>query len=48
MGKVDHISLICHSIGGIVARAALTFLKGLKDKFYFMLTLGSPHLGIIM
>lgn len=47
IGHVDQISFICHSIGGVVARAALTFLGRLRSKFNFLITLGTPHLGIV-
>jgi triacylglycerol esterase/lipase EstA (alpha/beta hydrolase family) len=41
------ISFVCHSMGGLIARASLAQLTHLQHKFYFLLTLGSPHLGLI-
>ena len=39
------ISFIGHSIGGVIIRAALPSLEEFKDKFWFYLSLSSPHLG---
>ena len=41
------ISFIGHSIGGVIIRAALPNLEEFKDKFWFYLSLSSPHLGYV-
>ena len=46
MGKdIQKISFIGHSLGGIVIRASLPFLKNLKSKMTTYISLSSPHLG---
>jgi len=32
-------------MGGVIIRSALKYLNDYKDKFYFFMTLSSPHLG---
>jgi len=39
------ISFIGHSMGGLIIRAALPYLQSLSDKFSFLITLSTPHLG---
>ncbi len=39
------ISFIGHSIGGVIIRSALPYLKEYKEKFYLYISLSSPHLG---
>ena len=41
------ISFIQHSIGGVIIKAALPNLEEFKDKFWFYLSLSSPHLGYV-
>ncbi len=41
------ISFIGHSIGGLIIRAALPYLKDFSDKFWLYMSLSSPHLGYI-
>ena len=43
----NKISFIGHSIGGVIIRAALPNLEEFKDKFWFYLSLSSPHLGYV-
>mmetsp|Transcript_5734 Transcript_5734/g.4927 ORF Transcript_5734/g.4927 Transcript_5734/m.4927 type:complete len:212 (-) Transcript_5734:30-665(-) len=44
---IGKISFICHSMGGIVARAACPYLEEYHDKFYGYLSMATPHLGIM-
>ena len=39
------ISLIGHSLGGLIIRASLPYLKKYKKKFQTLITFGTPHLG---
>lgn len=39
------LSLVCHSMGGLVARHALQTASGLADQTRILLTLGTPFLG---
>lgn len=39
------ISLIGHSLGGLIVRSSLVYLKKYKEKFETVITLNSPHLG---
>lgn len=48
MEGVDEISFICHSIGGVVARSALSNLSALANKMKFFISLGSPHVGLFV
>ncbi len=41
------ISFIGHSIGGLIIRAALPYLKDYAEKFCLYMSLSSPHLGYI-
>ena len=44
---VGWISMIGHSMGGLIIRAALKYLKAYKSFFNILVTLGTPHLGYI-
>ena len=39
------ISFICHSLGGLIARAALVYLERYKFNMNLFVSLSSPHLG---
>ena len=39
------ISFIGHSIGGVIIRSALPYLKEFKEKLHLYISLSSPHLG---
>ena len=41
------LSFIAFSLGGVITRAALSYLWKLKHKFMTFITLGSPHLGYV-
>ena len=41
------INMVGHSMGGIIARAALMYLEEVFDKFGFYFSLSSPHLGYL-
>ena len=43
--SLGRISFICHSLGGIIARAALPHLVEYKDKMFTFISLAVPHLG---
>lgn len=43
--SLGRISFICHSLGGLIARAALPHLNEFSDKMFSFITLASPHLG---
>ncbi|OMJ87350.1 hypothetical protein SteCoe_10945 [Stentor coeruleus] len=45
--KLNTISFIGYSLGGIIIRAALPLLDEFYDKFGFFITLSSPHLGTL-
>lgn len=47
--NVDRISFVCHSLGGIVARIAITssLFESYKEKFFELVTFGTPHLSLI-
>lgn len=45
--KEFQISFICHSLGGIIARACLKYLQLHKEKFNQFVSLCSPHLGYL-
>ena len=42
---LGRISFIAHSLGGLIARAALPYLEEHADKMYNFFTLSTPHLG---
>lgn len=39
------MNFVGHSMGGIIARAALKYLKGYENQLGFFCSLSSPHLG---
>jgi hypothetical protein len=39
---IKKISFISHSLGGVIVRAALPYLKSYNDKFFTFLSIGSP------
>jgi triacylglycerol esterase/lipase EstA (alpha/beta hydrolase family) len=41
------INLVGHSMGGIIARAALKHLGSFQNQFGFYCSLGTPHLGYL-
>lgn len=43
--RIGRISFIGHSLGGLVIRAALPFLRNYKSKMVTFISLSSPHLG---
>ncbi|CAI2381830.1 unnamed protein product [Moneuplotes crassus] len=47
MDEIGQISFLCHSLGGIVSRAAIPELVEYNNFFYSFVTFGSPHLGIM-
>lgn len=38
---------MCHSLGGIIARACLKYLQSHKSRFNNFVTICSPHLGYL-
>ena len=46
-GREVEISFICHSLGGIIARASLKYLQLHRGRFNQFVTIGSPHLGYL-
>lgn len=45
--KLNKVSFIGHSLGGLIIRAALPYLAEFSDKFFTYISLSSPHLGYI-
>lgn len=43
--SLGKISIIAHSLGGLISRAALPYLEEHRSKMYNFITLSSPHLG---
>ena len=43
--KLGRISFVAHSLGGLITRASLKYLKGYKDKIHGFVSLAVPHLG---
>lgn len=43
--SLERLSFVCHSLGGVIARAALIHLVELWPKLYTFISLSSPHLG---
>ena len=41
------ISMIGHSLGGLVIRTAIKHLKRYKERFHTLITLGTPHWGYV-
>lgn len=46
-GKLNRISFIGHSMGGLILRACFPHLDDMKEKFHTFLTLSTPHLGFL-
>jgi triacylglycerol esterase/lipase EstA (alpha/beta hydrolase family) len=44
---ISKISLIGHSLGGLIIRAALPHLAEYSSKFHLFCSMGSPHLGYL-
>lgn len=44
---ISSISMIGHSLGGLVIRAALRYLKVYRLLMNTLITLGTPHLGYL-
>lgn len=40
------ISFLCHSLGGLIARAAMPHLVKLQENMFSFITFSSPHLGV--
>ena len=45
--SLGRISFVCHSLGGLIARAAIMYLSEYADLFYSFVSLGVPHLGYL-
>lgn len=47
--KLGRVSFVCHSLGGLIVRSALTQpqMIELQAHFYTFFSLGCPHLGYI-
>lgn len=45
--KLGRITFVCHSLGGLICRAALPHLSMLKDKMHGFFSIAVPHLGTI-
>ena len=43
---MTRLSFVCHSLGGLIIRAALPLLEDLSDRMETLATLMTPHLGI--
>ena len=43
---INKLSFIGFSLGGILCRSCLKYLKKFEKRFFFLLTLSSPHLGL--
>lgn len=41
-----HINIIGFSLGGLIARAMLPWIKAHKEKLNLLVTIASPHLGL--
>lgn len=41
--KLDKISMIGYSMGGLVIRAALRYLKKYENRLHTLITLATPH-----
>ncbi|CAG9314816.1 unnamed protein product [Blepharisma stoltei] len=41
------VSFLAHSLGGLIVRAALPHLAFLKNNMYCLITLSTPHLGLV-
>jgi alpha-beta hydrolase superfamily lysophospholipase len=47
LNKPFKLSFIGHSMGGIIIRSALKYLRSLEDHFHAYISLCSPHLGYL-
>lgn len=47
MAKFVRVSFIGHSLGGLIIRAALPYLKEYQDCFFTYMSLSTPHLGLV-
>ena len=45
--NIGKVSFIGHSLGGVISRAALPYLKEYKGKMFTYVSLSSPHLGTV-
>ena len=45
VSSLGRISMIGHSLGGLIIRSALPGLSKFKDKMFTFMSLSSPHLG---
>ena len=45
IGSVKRVSFISHSLGGIIIRGAIEYLKEYKNLFGTYISLATPHLG---
>ena len=45
--NLKRLSFIGHSLGGVIIRAALPFLKEYQGIMYSFMTFSSPHLGCL-
>lgn len=45
--KEFELNFICHSLGGIIARACLKYLQSHKDRLNSFVSICSPHLGYL-
>lgn len=45
--SLGRLTFIGHSLGGLIIRAALPHLKDYRDKMHGMITLATPHLGLM-
>ena len=45
IGNVNRVSFIAYSLGGVIIRAALTYLEEFKSLFSTYISLATPHMG---
>ncbi|EEA04698.1 uncharacterized protein CMU_037630 [Cryptosporidium muris RN66] len=45
--SLEKLSFVGHSLGGLIIRAALPYLKQFKQNFFLFWTLSTPHLGYL-
>ncbi|OII78287.1 hypothetical protein cand_033450 [Cryptosporidium andersoni] len=45
--SLEKLSFVGHSLGGLIIRAALPYLRQFKQKFFLFWTLSTPHLGYL-
>lgn len=43
--RLQRLSFIGHSLGGIIIRSAIPFMQRYHGKFHSFITLGTPHIG---